>query len=133
MEDIGTSVVIETRKFYKESGKWYIDLPEYIEAGGKKGDLQMVAGADTWLDNLSNNTDEVTLKFSNVAFDGYQDDIGQLLYFAGGWETEDVTASEMDNGKWYSTRTGHELWLCPVTKYVFWGEYPKIIFYSVIN
>ena len=132
------SNVVETRKFYKEDGRWYIDLPEYIEAGGTKGDLQMVAGADTWLDKLSGNTEDVIIKFSNIKFEGWQDCMAQSLYFAGGWQVEnnndDVTQSELDHGKWYTTKTeGHELWLCPVTKFVFDGTYPKVIFYSVIN
>ena len=50
--------VIDLRKnknayrFNKEDGKWYIDLPDWT---GTKGELQMVGGADTLLDHLSNN------------------------------------------------------------------------------
>jgi len=128
-----TDIIVETRRFYKEDGRWYIDLPEYIDAGGKKGDLQMVAGADTWLEILSENTGDVTIKFSNAKFDDYQDSMAQSLYFAGGWEAQDVSPSEIDDGKWYTTTSGHNLWLCPVTKFVFWGDYPKVIFYSVIK
>ena len=38
--------------FNKEQGCWYIDLPNWE---GTKGELQMVGGADTLLDRLSNN------------------------------------------------------------------------------
>lgn len=129
-----TDIVVQTRRFYKEDGRWYIDLPEYIEAGiGTKGNLQMVAGADTWLDNLSNNTEEVTLKFSNYTFDGYQDSMIKAMIAYGGAAFADVTADELDTGMWYMTTSEHELWLCPVTKFVFGGYYPNSIFYSVIN
>jgi len=30
-------------------GRWYIDLPQYLKEGGKKADLELVAGADTML------------------------------------------------------------------------------------
>ena len=51
-----------THRFYKEDGTWYIDLPAYLEAGlGTKANLMMVAGADTFLEQLSNNGTEVTV------------------------------------------------------------------------
>ena len=34
-------------KFNKEADRWYIDLPDWT---GTKGELEMVAGADTLLD-----------------------------------------------------------------------------------
>ena len=44
------------KRFYKENGIWYIDLPEFIEQGlGTKANLMMVDGADTFLDFLSDN------------------------------------------------------------------------------
>jgi hypothetical protein len=39
--------------FIKEGRDWYIDLPEYLETGGNKGDLQMVEDADQMLDFIS--------------------------------------------------------------------------------
>ncbi|MFM2395294.1 MAG: hypothetical protein RLZZ546_3277, partial [Bacteroidota bacterium] len=40
--------------FYKENGKWYISLPEFINIGlGNKNNLLMVDGSDTFLDILS--------------------------------------------------------------------------------
>ena len=45
---------MQTHRFYKEEhGGWYIDLPAYLEQGGAKGDLAMVAGADTMLDIMA--------------------------------------------------------------------------------
>ena len=63
--------MIITKRFYKENGMWYIDLPEYLEAGlGTKNNLLMVAGADTLLDILSNNGTEITIEFGDERFDG---------------------------------------------------------------
>jgi hypothetical protein len=41
--------MIRQHRFVKEQSEWYIDLPEYLEAGGSKADLQMVSVADTML------------------------------------------------------------------------------------
>jgi hypothetical protein len=38
---------MQIQTFIKEDNQWFIDLPEYLANGGAKGDLQMVAGADT--------------------------------------------------------------------------------------
>jgi len=130
-----TQQIIQTKRFYKEpDDRWYIDLPEYINAGvGTKANLQMVAGADKWLDKLSGNTNEVTLTFSGEEFDGYEDhmfqsfDFPQDVYIDDKGEMHD----DLSLGKWYTTTSGHQLWLCPVTLYVFEGVYPQKIYYSV--
>ena len=51
-------------KFYKEDTKWYVDLPKFIEEGGDKADLEMIAGADDMLDMLSSNGDRIELSIS---------------------------------------------------------------------
>lgn len=54
----------ESYKFYKdEVHNWYIDLPSYP---GPKADLQMVMGADTMLDLLSQGNGYVHLYISNL-------------------------------------------------------------------
>lgn len=123
----------ETRKFYKEDGIWYIDLPEFLEANlGTKANLMMVAGADTFLDKLSNNGDEVVMNFSDVAFTQYEDSLHQTKLGFDQEYLDEVGHAPVDGGSYYkSLKDGHELWLCPVTKYVFKGIYPKIIFYSI--
>ena len=47
--------------FNKENGSWYIDLPNWE---GTKAELQMVAGADTLLDKLSNQGTSVNVTMS---------------------------------------------------------------------
>jgi hypothetical protein len=122
--------IIETRNFYKENGNWFIHLPEYLQSGGIKDDLQMIKGADTWLDNLSGSANEITIKFSNCKFDGCQDSMIQSLIAYGGAAIIDTASHELDTGMWYTTKSGHDLWLCPVTKFIFGGVYPIVIFYS---
>jgi len=53
---------MKQHRFVRESGDWYIDLPEYLEQGGNKGDLQMVSGADTMLNIIAEEKDEVVLQ-----------------------------------------------------------------------
>ena len=45
----------------EEDNRWYIDLPNWE---GDKADLEMVMGADTLLEYISNNGDYVSIKIS---------------------------------------------------------------------
>lgn len=108
-------------RFLKEEDKWFIDLPQFIEAGGNKADLQMVEGADTMLDLMAEKNNEVRLRLSQEEFDG-----GDLLELkercdpsvGGGYYIMDV----------YEGRKVELLmWLCGVTEWVF-GELPEKIF-----
>jgi len=110
-------------RFYKtENDEWYIDLPQYIEAGGKQTDLQMVAGADHLLEILSNFTNEVYLYLDTT-------------YFAGSFGLDRVDCDEIENGSIYETvnhpQFGNmQFWLCDVTKYIF-GNFPNTIYFTV--
>lgn len=131
-----TYITDVTKRFYKENGIWYIDLPEFLEAGfGTKANLMMVSGADTLLDKLSGNTNNVTVRFSDERFEGYQD---KLYKIRKGFDAEylkSVGHAEVDGGAYYYAENNkHELWLCPVTLYVFSdGFYPQEIYIQVIN
>ena len=135
-----TSSVTKTLSFYKEAGIWYADLPAFLEAGlGTKANLMMVDGADTFLDLVSNNQGKSTLKLSTEEFEdadakltkirigmnkGLLDNIGHALVDYGAYYHVDSFKSETIN---------HQLWLCPVTEYVFEGGYPETIFIKLIN
>lgn len=56
-------VFTETRvfDFVKDSGRWYVELPEY---DGSREGLRLVAGADTWLDLLSKNGNRISMKIN---------------------------------------------------------------------
>jgi hypothetical protein len=98
-------------RFNKEQNNWYIDLPNWE---GTKAELQMVGGADTLLDKLSNNGDTVNISLSieKECPDGY--------------ETLKRVIQTPPNGCIYHLGI-KPVWLCDVTKFVFDGIFPKRI------
>lgn len=104
-------------KFYKTQDCWFIDLPEYLEAGGDIADLQMVEGADTMLDELSNGGPVITLLISDTPYSEYNREL--LLDYIDP-EGYGSIYTDLSNGK--------SVYLCPVTLFVFGGEYPKSIY-----
>lgn len=112
---------MHTHTFTKEPGGWYIYLPAFIEQGGSKGDLQMVEGADTMLDIMSNGGNTVTLFIGETPSAGADmleltekcdPYIGGGYYLLRSWEDRPVMQT---------------MWLCAVTEYVF-GYLPERIF-----
>lgn len=109
---------IKTYRFYKENGTtWYADIPEWT---GSKEELMMVAGADTMLDVLSNRGIEIDLDISKKNF-------------PGAMSLELLRVGQNEGGGYYRMmRNGHEimpeLWLCDVTKFVFNGPMPEVIY-----
>jgi hypothetical protein len=124
--------------FYKENGIWYIDLPEFIEMGfGTTANLMMVDGSDTFLDFLSNNTDEVTILMSPTKFDGYEYELKGEKQGLNKRLLKLIGHAPVDYGKYYTVteHNNHRLWLCPVTEYVFgnYGDgYPDNIYIKVV-
>lgn len=115
-----SKVVYKSLEFEKdEIGEWYVVLPEWE---GDKADLQMVCGADTFLDILAQGEDRVTSTVSDAPFNEMrftiqkkQDtpEIGGALYTLTSTYEQDM-----------------EMWLCDVTRFIFNGEMPKTIFFS---
>lgn len=105
-----------TRKirFYNRDGRWYADLPEVIEAGGTEENNEMVSGANTWLDILSGNADTITLDVSDT--EPLDEKLTLVQNSGGGADYIDV-------------RSGHKMWLCEVTEFLF-GHLPVNIFYQ---
>jgi hypothetical protein len=116
----------------EEDGRWYIDLPEYIESGiGTKSNLEMVAGADTFLSTLAQGESSITLKFTNEDFVGH--DVQLVRSSNYGYTPELLDEAELDSGAWYRVKdNNHDLWLCPVTLYVFNNTYPENIFIQIL-
>lgn len=110
-------------RFYKDNTGWYIDLPNWPFS---KSALAMVCGADTLLDTLSNQGDEVTLKIKTKPFDGQDNWIKrtELLGLTKGANYKGGSSGLVENGN-------NQLWLCPVTLYVF-GRYPEEIYFKVM-
>lgn len=112
---------MKEHRFYRENGGWYIDLPSYIEQGGSKGALAMVAGADTMLDIVAGKAKEVTIQMDVQPFAGADELVltelchptsGGGYYFMKNFEGKEVAQN---------------MWLCSVTSFVF-GYMPEKIF-----
>jgi hypothetical protein len=100
-------------KFIKDDNKlWFIDLPNWI---GSHSALQMVAGADTLLDLLSNNGKEVTIEVKKKPFEGYTDRLQRIRF--------------NDLGADYIHNDSLNVWLCAVTIFVF-GYFPSNIYFK---
>jgi len=126
-------------RFIKEVGLWYADLPEFLEQGlGTKNNLLMVDGADTFLDLLSGNGEEITLDISEVKFAGYQAKLGKISWGKNQELLDDVGHEPVEYGAYYEVNElnekafSHRLWLCPVTEYVF-GRYPGEMWVRVVD
>jgi hypothetical protein len=128
------TIVDRTDRFYKENGVWYIDLPQFLEAGlGTRANLMMVAGADQMLDKLSGNTSEVKLRYSNHGFREHQEVIQRTSLGHDEDYLKTVGHAPVDGGAYYHAMYMNQpLWLCPVTKYVFDGYYPLVIYLQVV-
>lgn len=104
--------------FVKEKKKWYIDLPEWT---GRKSSLQMVDGADTLLDYISEGKANVKLLVSTEMFEN-ANCLGFLnkTWFNGANYKIDTYNNYFMNLK---------VWLCDVTKFVM-NEFPEKIYFA---
>ena len=111
--------------FYKEeTNRWYVYLPEWE---GSKADLEMVCGADTMLDELSNNGNEIKLDIYEDETWLFEDQIDLVL----------TKTNELDNllggGAMYkSNKADYNIWLCDVTKFVF-KKFPRRLYINIIK
>lgn len=124
-----------THRFYKEEGTWFIDLPSYLESRlGTKANLMMIAGADTFLDQLSNQGTEVTVHIETAPYAGQTYSLKKI---GMGKDQELLDAkghASVDYGAYYKAdQNDHILWLCPVTEYVFGGDYPEHLFIHILS
>lgn len=98
-----------------DEGRWYVDLPEYIEQGGAQEDLEMVRGADDLLNHLSPEGDSVSIC------------IDTKLNFRKGIRLIRVHQNEMGATYVNLNQPLKLVWLCDVTRFVFNQNYPRII------
>lgn len=126
--------------FNKEQGTWYIYLPEFLEKGlGTKQNLMMVAGADTFLDILSNGSPAVKIEIETEPFTGYDAHLEKEFIGLDKELLESLGHPAVEYGGYYNVTEfnnnpySHKLWLCPVTEFVFDGFYPKDIYIKKIN
>ncbi len=109
-------------RFYREGAEWFADLPEWENQGNDKAELQMVDGADVWLDYVSEGGKEVTLEISSTFM---KDPEAKLLYVG------DIPSSGNKPGDYLVYPQNHYLWLCRVAVWLF-GQYPQSIYYKII-
>lgn len=102
---------MKTYTFNKEDGNWYIDLPEWQES---KSALQMVAGADILLDELSNNQTSVHLSISTKEKPADYTTLKKMIN------------TPVTGGALYHLGL-KPIWLCDVTKFVFGNFLKKYI------
>ena len=109
----------QTFRFYKtEANRWYIDLPDWT---GSIAELEMVEGADTMLDMVSNNTNECYLTLSDGPFEGADEItlVTDLIDSIGGGDYY----METYKGK----PVQQNIWLCSVTNQIF-NDLPPTIY-----
>ena len=124
------------KRFYKENEIWYIDLPEFLEQGlGSKANLMMVDGSDDLLDILSENSNEVTVEFNHLPFEGATHTLRAQQIGSNQSLLSKIGHAFVSYGMYYNVRELNDMriWLCPVTEYVFGGSYPREIFVKVVE
>ena len=132
------NIQTQVLSFIKDEGIWYADLPEFLEAGlGSRANLMMVDGADTFLDLLAKGNTRITLQISSQPFKGWQTKMHKIKIGLNSSLLQLIGHAPVDYGAYYKVTQmngeayNHQLWLCPVTEYVF-GNYPQEIFTSIV-
>ena len=116
---------MRTFKFYKEpTNRWYVELPEWT---GSKAELEMIAGADTFLDIIAQGDHEVYLTLSTTPFEGAEVLTLKNLGKLESWELGEGAWYHLD--KYKSIPFNLRMWLCDVTKFIF-NEFPNKIYFS---
>ena len=115
-----TAIAAATRKFNlilafnkEEDNRWYVDIPYPFS----HANLEMVAGADRFLEALARGKRRVEVQFCDHPFEGYEHEWHAVP------EREDYGCTYKVTSPLYSGTA----WLCPVTLYVL-GHFPKHIY-----
>lgn len=109
--------------FTKEKdNNWYIDLPNWSLA---HHNLMMVAGADTLCQELAYDGRHTSVDVIVSEKDEILPDYIRL-------KKQDSKLLEGATYSVYGAETVNELWICPVTLFVF-GKYPKFIYLKKSN
>ena len=118
---VDTSTERKSLRFYRSGTEWFADVPQHTKA-----ENQMVAGADTLLDRVSNGAGEVFVVLSS--------DIPN----PGEWKLHLHLVEHDKYGATYKVKAagqdGTQLaWLCNVMHTVFGGEHPTDIYIHSIT
>ena len=107
--------------FVKLANMWFADVPNWQDS---LEELQMVAGADTLLEELAKGKKVVSTTISNQPLDDASVILRKVKENTyGGGADYKVDAAGLD-------MNGQPVWLCGVTKFVF-GAHPDAIYIKV--
>lgn len=114
--------MIKDIRFFKQDNKWYADVPNH-----SLEDNEMVLGADSILELISEGKPELTITLADTKPENYylhfaideHDDEGAWYAFDGPWYTSAMNALIDALGLVES-----KIWVCNVTHDVF-GEHPE--------
>ena len=112
-------------RFYKNEQGWFIDLPHYPFS---KAHLAMVKGADVLLEQLAEDKNEIWFEVSTQPISQYTDVLDRVKKLG-------IAKGAIYKGNLikinHSILEENNLWLCPVTLFVFL-HYPEKIYYKKI-
>lgn len=125
-------------RFYKDELGWFIDIKWFPF---NRGYLAMVAGADKLLDIISEGKSEIVLQVSKSPipyWDGALEKFSSLGLSGGAFYKPREGYTKL-NEEGYSTLNDQiikanikDVWLCPVTLWVF-RKYPAKIYYKIVK
>jgi len=96
--------------FYKTpEHRWYADIPEWT---GTIDDLEMVSGADTMLDILSQGENKINISFSD-------NPLHNSIKLSKINDTPEIGGAEYLFTEYLGIEYNIKIWLCDVTKWVF--------------
>lgn len=107
--------------FKREQGLWYIYLPEYLQQGWSKKDLQMTDGAHKFLNRMSKGAEILKLKFDTQPSAGA--DALDLLEHCGAPKGGALYVYTPGKGP----LDGAVYWICDLALFVF-GDLPPQIY-----
>lgn len=111
-------------EFEKIENSWYAILPDYK---GDFEDCQMVSGADTWLEMLSEGCPKVQLEISDEPIEN-----SELIVRVHHIPKQPERGATYVAFSFRGQPLVHEMWLCQVTLHVF-KTYPEKIYYKLIK
>ena len=104
---------------------WFADLPEWK---GEKEELQMVAGADNFLEWQADGKDEVSFVVSDTEFE--ESEVLKLMILGSKIYQEGGAVYQLYSYK--NEIIGLHMWLCDVMKFVF-GGFPEKIYIKKVE
>jgi hypothetical protein len=120
--------------FYNENGKWYIDLPYYLNnISGRKENLIVGNGVDEFLNIISKNSASVQVFVSTSRYDGFEARLSLIKR-----DINQIDYPKFENGAYYKLDVfnGFEknqiMWLSDIFKYVFGGHFPNKIWIKIV-